>query len=127
MLVVDDDAFQQKIVAKILGTDQYQLAFADGGEEALNLLRRARVDVILMDVQMPHLDGLETTRRLKAMPHLAAVPVVMISGKSEGNVVVQCLKAGAADFVVKPFDKEALLAKVARLCGLPAKVNHAVV
>jgi PleD family two-component response regulator len=64
---------------------------------------------------MPSIDGIETTRRLKSVPHLAKIPVIMITGKSEGNVVVESLKAGAADFVVKPFERAALLGKVARL------------
>jgi DNA-binding response OmpR family regulator len=55
------------------------------------------------------------TQRLKGTPQLARIPVMMISGKSEGNVVVNCLKAGAVDFVVKPFDRETLKAKVAKL------------
>lgn len=118
VLVVDDDEYQHKIIAKILGTEKYQLSYVSSGADALNFLRRARVDLILMDVQMPNLDGLETMRRMKAMPHLVNVPIVMISGKSEGNVVVQCLKSGAAAFVVKPFDRDTLLAKVARLSGL---------
>lgn len=115
ILVVDDDDFQHKMIAKILSSDNYQLAFASSGGEAMNILRNTRPDLILMDVMMPDLDGLEMTNRLKNTPHLATIPVMMISGKSEGNVVLNCLKAGAVDFVVKPFNRETLKAKVARL------------
>ena len=114
VLMVDDDKFQHKMVAKLLEAENYHLVFATSGAEALKLLGKSRPDLILMDVQMPEMDGIELTRRLKAVPRLADVPVIMITGKSAGNVVVDSLKAGAADFVVKPFDRDTLIAKVAR-------------
>ena len=61
---------------------------------------------------MPDLDGIETTRRLKTMPQFAKVPVIMVTGKSEGAAVRDSIKAGATNFIVKPFDRDTLLAKV---------------
>ena len=113
-LVVDDDEFQRKIIGKLLEAQNYQLIFATGGVDALNILRKTRPDVILMDVMMPDMDGMETTRQLKAIPHLAKTPVIMVTGNSGGSVVVDSLKAGASDFVVKPFDRATLVAKIAR-------------
>lgn len=112
VLVVDDDEFQHKIIAKHLEDENYHLIFATDGFEALSILRKMRPDIILMDVMMSDMDGIETTRHLKASPQLAKVPVIMITGKSEGQVVVDSLKAGAADFVVKPFDRATLIAKI---------------
>ncbi len=117
ILVVDDDDFQHKVVDRILGQAHYELVFASSGEEALHELEQAPIDLVLMDVQMPGLGGLETTRRLKSLPHLAAVPVVMISGGSDDKIVAQCLQAGAVDFVIKPFDRAILPSKVAALLG----------
>ncbi len=114
VLIVDDDDFQRKIVARILESENYELLFAASGIEALNVLGRSRPDLVLMDVLMPGMDGIETTRRIKAVPQLANLPVIMVTGKSEGNVVVDSLRAGAADFVVKPLDREKLISKVAR-------------
>ena len=114
ILVVDDDDFQHKIVNKLLESESYRLVFASGGVEALNILRKMQPDLILMDIMMPDLDGIETTRRLKTMPQFANVPVIMVTGKSEGAAVRDSIKAGAADFVVKPFDHETLSRKVAR-------------
>lgn len=65
-----------------------------------------------MDVMMPDMDGIETTQHLKAVPQFAKIPVIMITGKSEGQTVKDSLKAGAADFVVKPFDPAPLIAKI---------------
>jgi CheY-like chemotaxis protein len=117
LLVVDDDALQRQIVEQIFAAENYQLVFANNGIEALSILRKLHPDLILMDVMMPEMDGLDATRRLKAMTQFAAVPVIMITGQSEGKVVVDSLKAGASDFVVKPFNKATLIDKVARALG----------
>ncbi|CAN5305145.1 hypothetical protein BH11PSE11_BH11PSE11_11510 [soil metagenome] len=114
VLVVDDDDFQRKLVGEMLASRNYRLVFAAGGVEALNILRKTQPDVILMDIMMPELDGIETTRRLKAMPNLANVPVIMATGNSEGATVRDSMKAGAIDFVVKPFESDTMQAKVAR-------------
>jgi CheY-like chemotaxis protein len=114
ILVVDDDAFQHKLIGKLLEAKDFHLVFASSGIEALNLMRTMKPDLILMDVMMPVMDGLDTMRYFRAMPQLAKVPVIMITGKSEGQVVSDSLKAGAVDFVVKPLDKEVLLSKLAR-------------
>lgn len=113
ILVVDDDDFQHKIVNKLLESENYRLVFAGGGVEALNILRKMQPDLILMDIMMPDLDGIETTRRLKTIPQFANVPVIMVTGKSEGSAVRDSIKAGAANFVVKPFDRDTLLVKLA--------------
>jgi len=113
ILIVDDDEVQRKVVGKFLADENYHLEFAIGGIEALNTLRKLQPDLILMDIVMGELDGIETTRRLKTMPQFASVPVIMATGKSEGISVRDSMKAGATDFVVKPFDRDTLLAKVA--------------
>ena len=115
VLVVDDDEFQRKILGKMLEAENYHIVSATDGVDALNVLRKTRPDVILMDVMMPNMDGMEATRQLKAIPHFAKTPVFMVTGKSEGNVVIDSLKAGASDFVVKPCDRVTLLAKIARV------------
>ncbi len=67
-----------------------------------------------MDIMMPELDRLQTTRRLKSIPGLANVPVIMSTGRSEGSVVIASMNAGASGFLVKPFDRSALVAKLMR-------------
>lgn len=114
VLVVDDDEFERKLSREILKGAPYDLLFANNGGEALDLMRERRPDLILMDMVMPGINGLETLRRLKASQTLADIPVMMITGQSEKDVVVECLKAGAVDFVVKPLDREVLLKKVER-------------
>lgn len=113
LLVVDDDEYQRKLLNAVLGTANYKLIFAASGMEALDVLNRSSVDLILMDFLMPEMDGLETMRRIKANPRIANIPVIMVTGKSEKNVFVDSFKTGATNFVVKPFERETLLAKIA--------------
>lgn len=113
VLVVDDDEFERKLAGEMLRAVPYDLIFAASGAEALSLVCKTRPDLILMDMVMPAINGLETLRSLKAS-RFADIPVVMITGQSEKDVVMDCLKAGAADFLVKPLDREVLLKKVDR-------------
>lgn len=114
VLVVDDDEFARKLVGELLSAAPYDLLFASNGAEALNLIGERRPDLILMDMVMPEMNGLEALRRLKASHRFADIPVMMITGQSEKDLIVECLKAGAVDFVVKPPEREVLLKKVER-------------
>jgi CheY-like chemotaxis protein len=114
-LVVDDDEFQHQLLKRLLIEENLELVFTSSGTEAFASLRKRRPDLILMDVNLPDVGGVEAIRRLKSVDQFANIPVIMISGLSEKNVVVESLKSGALDFVVKPFDKDVLLAKVRRL------------
>ena len=115
VLVVDDDEFQHKIVSRMLEGGNYHLVFAAGGVEALSIMRKTRPDLILIDVMMPDMGGLELMRQMKAEPRLAGIPVIMITGKSDKNIVTESLKAGATDFLVKPVARDTLLGKVAKV------------
>ena len=119
VLVVDDDDFQLKIVELVLGVERYDLHFLSDAVQALAWLGSRRADLVMVDVQMPGLDGLAMTRRLKAAPELAHIPVLLMSGQGENVMVLQCLDAGAQDFVVKPFERASLQAKVAQLLAMP--------
>lgn len=111
VLVVDDDEFQHKLVARLLQESGAELIFALNSMDALAVIRSRRPELIFMDIDLPDLSGIETTRRIKAIEAFASIPVVMITGHSKRDVVVESLKAGACDFVVKPFDKTTLLKK----------------
>jgi CheY-like chemotaxis protein len=112
ILVVDDDEAQRIILDKLLSAKNYSLLFARDGIEALNVLKNKHPDLILMDIMMPNIDGMEATRQLKANPEFAEIPVIMITGKDEGEVVNDHMKVGAVDFVVKPYEHATLLAKI---------------
>jgi CheY-like chemotaxis protein len=82
------------------------------------MLRKIHPDLILMDLSMPDMDGLEVVRRMKGVVRFANIPIIMITGKSEENVVTESMKVGAIDFMVKPFGREALIEKIAKVLGI---------
>ncbi|KAI3603863.1 hypothetical protein D8I24_2800 (plasmid) [Cupriavidus necator H850] len=112
VLVVDDDEFQHDLLRELLRDAGFRLVFATTGLEATAGLRQYRPDLVLMDIELPDISGIEVTRRLRRLPYMTDVPVIMITGNSERSVVIECLKAGATDFAVKPFDKTSLVAKI---------------
>lgn len=117
VMVVDDDEFQHQIVSVLLEGMGYRLVYAASGIQALNMLHKMRPDLILMDVSMPDMDGMEVTRRVKGVARFSNIPIIMITGNSDQNVVTESLRAGAIDFLVKPLGREAVIAKIARVLG----------
>ncbi|MEI7037304.1 response regulator [Fulvimonas yonginensis] len=117
VLVVDDDEFSQKVVARILEREGYEVVLAGSGTEALNLLRKIRPSLILMDYMLPDQDGVETTRRLKQPGEFDTIPIIMLTGQSDRETVIRSLAAGAVDFLAKPINPGALLTKLAKYLG----------
>jgi CheY-like chemotaxis protein len=121
VLVVDDDEFQRKLLARMLGDAGFETLAAESGVQALAQMGKQRPDIVLMDIDLPDLDGVQTTQRIKAVEHLAGIPVLMITGHSDKDMVMRSFKAGAAGFLVKPFNKDVLLAKLASCLDAPAR------
>jgi CheY-like chemotaxis protein len=115
ILAVDDDELQHKLLRLLMPDVEFELIFATSGEAALGTLRRRTPDVILMDVRLPDISGIEATRRIKAAERFAGIPVLIVTGNSDKEAVIDSARAGAAGFIVKPFNKEVLVAKV-RAC-----------
>ena len=124
VLVVDDDDMVRKLVGVILKEERYRLVFVNSGLEAMKVLDAERPDVILMDIEMPGMDGMQATRRIKADPRFAGVPVIMITGHSGSAMVRDSFRSGATDFIVKPFDREKMIAKVAAAAGREVAPCH---
>lgn len=117
LLVVDDDAFVRKVIGKVLETANYRPIFAANGIEALKLLSEERPALILMDFEMPGMNGIEVTFKLKADPTFRDIPIVMLTGHSEKEVSTACAQAGANGFIVKPCTRDKLLEKVSEVLG----------
>jgi diguanylate cyclase (GGDEF)-like protein len=103
VLVVDDEPTNQIVCRGTLERAGYRVCQARDGLEALTVVREELPDVIVMDVMMPHLDGLECTRRLKGDPETADIPVIIVSALGEGEDIIQGLNAGADEYLTKPF------------------------
>ncbi len=111
ILIVDDCAINVEILQELL-RDEYVLEIANTGEECLEKVRSAKPDLVLLDIMMPGIDGYETCRRIKESPIGTFTQVILISGKASASERLEGYRAGADDFVVKPFDHDELLAKV---------------
>lgn len=118
VLAVDDDEFQCRILTRLLESMRCQVHVAHDGSDAFATLGRHRPDLILMDIELPDTDGIALTRRIKAIPTFEKTPIVMITGHSEPQTIASSIKAGASDFVVKPFERAVLVKKLARFISL---------
>jgi two-component system chemotaxis response regulator CheY len=114
-LIVDDSSVMRKIVERCLrraGLDALVVLEAGGGVEALEMLRTAKVDLILTDINMPAMDGLELVRQIRAHDLARGVPVVMITTESSEEHVKQAIHAGARGYIRKPFTAEQVKERV---------------
>jgi len=118
VLVVDDILANVKLLEARLSAEYFDVLTAYSGPEALEILQIERVDVVLLDVMMPGLDGFEVCRRIKASPKTMHVPVVMVTALDQTTDKVQGLEAGADDFLTKPVDDIALITRVKNLTRL---------
>jgi class 3 adenylate cyclase len=112
ILIVDDTPANIQSLAAILKEKGYQISVATNGKQALDALARVQPDLILLDVMMPEMDGLETCRRLKAAEQWQHIPVIFLTAKTETTDIVQGFELGAVDYVAKPFNPHELLARV---------------
>jgi two-component system phosphate regulon response regulator PhoB len=115
VLVVDDEADIRELVRLNLAREGYEVLDCETGEQALGLVRSQKPDLVVLDLMLPGIDGLEVCRRLKADPGTARVRVVILTAKGEEADVVAGLELGADDYVVKPFSGKVLVARVRRL------------
>jgi DNA-binding NtrC family response regulator len=115
ILVVEDDDGFRNLLRVQLSLAGYSLELAANGAEGANALRDNPPDLILSDVHMPLVTGLELLSLAKADAKTASIPVILISGKSDADTVTMAMKLGAADFLTKPVSKEKLLQSI-RAC-----------
>jgi len=112
ILIVDDNEDNRQILLDLLGAADYDLVSALSGLEAVELAAAHVPDLILMDIQLPGIDGHEATRRIKARPELAHIPVIAVTSYALSGDEQKALDAGCDDYVTKPFSPRELLAKV---------------
>ena len=114
-LVVEDDEHIAHLLRFMLEREGYDVQHAADGREGLRLIETQPVPAVaLLDVMLPFVDGFELVRRLRAQPGWAAVPVLMLTAKTQEKDIVRALDAGANDYVLKPFQPAELLARMRR-------------
>jgi sigma-B regulation protein RsbU (phosphoserine phosphatase) len=109
---VDDDPLNRDMLAQRLQRQGFVVLCAEHGLAALDILEAQPIDLVLLDVLMPHMDGYEVLARMQANPALKDVPVLMVSGLSEIESVVRCIEMGATDYLTKPFNPVLLQARI---------------
>jgi len=111
ILIVDDNLVSLKQISALLSND-YDVSLAKSGEMALQICAQKQPNLILLDVEMPDMDGFETIARLKADGNLKNVPVIFLTGNIDAETQAKCLGAGAVDFITKPPDVDALQSRI---------------
>ena len=112
LLVVDDDPANLDLLSRRLTRQGYEVTTAGGGQEALDLLGKQDFDLVILDMLMPGINGLQVLKQLKSDPERRAIPVIMISALDSTDRVVECIALGAEDYVFKPFNPILLKARV---------------
>ncbi|HNF94988.1 MAG TPA: response regulator, partial [Anaerolineales bacterium] len=102
VLLVEDNTYNVMAISEYLEAKGYRLVFAVDGVDALAKAAESSPDLILMDIQMPNMDGLEATRRLRSDPAFASIPIIALTAHAMGGDRERCLAAGATDYLSKP-------------------------
>jgi two-component system cell cycle response regulator DivK len=112
ILVVEDQPDNRKILRDVFARTDYEIIETENGEEALAAIAKARPDLILMDIQLPIMDGYTATRRIKADPALKSIPIIAVTSYALSGEEKKAREAGCDDYIPKPYSPRELLAKV---------------
>ena len=117
VLVVDDDEDNIRIISTMLLARGYEVRLARNGRGAVESIRQQRPDLVLLDVMMPGMDGMQVLDAIRADPHLASLPVVLVTAKTEDQDLLEGYRAGAQYYVTKPFTSRQLLYAISLVLG----------
>ena len=112
ILVVEDQEDNRQILRDLLSTADIEITEAENGEQALAAVAKQRPDLILMDIQLPVMDGYEATRRIKGNPATKDIPIIVVTSYALSGDEARAREAGCDDYVTKPYSPRALLAKI---------------
>ena len=112
ILIVDDESRNFDVIEALLNEYDYDLNYASSGQEALESLEILEIDLILLDVMMPEMDGIEVCEHIKSIPKYRPIPIIMVTALTAKEDLAQCLNAGADDFISKPINALELRARV---------------
>jgi len=115
IITVDDAATMRKMVSLTLKAAGYEILEAEDGVCALTLLKTRSVDLVITDVNMPNMDGIELTRQVRTLPHLSKVPILLLTTESDPEIKNRGRAAGATGWIVKPFKQDQLLAVITKV------------
>lgn len=119
ILSVDDSGVMRKIIGRSVDVLGYGFLEAANGVQALEVVdkHRSEISLIILDVNMPEMDGFEVLTRLKGSPQWASIPVMMLTTESERDKIIRAVQAGAVNYICKPFQQDDLTVKIAQSLG----------
>lgn len=115
IVVADDDPIVVKFLTAIFRDEGFEVRSAEDGEKALQIIREARPDLVILDLVMPYRDGFEVCRQMRATPETRAVPVIILSMKEKEQDALRAFEVGADDYIRKPFNVLELVARARKL------------
>ncbi len=124
ILIADDTPYNLKVLSAVLSQQNYHLTLAHNGFETLKLAVTEAPDLILLDIMMPGMDGIEACQHLKQDPSTWDIPIIFLTAKSEDDDIIRGLELGAADYITKPFNPKILLARVRTHLSLRQKTKE---
>ncbi|AEG59916.1 PAS domain-containing hybrid sensor histidine kinase/response regulator [Desulforamulus ruminis] len=124
VLLVEDNSFNQKLIEHLLTGDGYKVTMVENGQEALAALDQGEYDIVLMDMQMPVMDGYEATRQIRNMEKYKKLPVIALTAHAMKGDCEKCLSAGCDDYLAKPVNKDMLIKTIKKFTDSPAEESR---
>jgi len=115
ILIVDDEVLFSEALIRFLNLEGYDSFSASAGEDALRLVKSQKPEIVLLDIRMPGMDGLEVLKRLRQEKENENMAIIMLSARDEESIIMQALALGADDYLLKPFEERQLKRKI-ELC-----------
>lgn len=112
VLVVDDDSISLKMIRRYLEGQDYQVLYAMSGIQAIHILREQNVDLVLLDIEMPEMDGYATLAKLREIPGREDIAVIFFTGRGDRDTIKRCSTAGVVGYIPKPVTGDVLQAKI---------------
>lgn len=123
ILIIDDNSHMRAVINELLADSGHKVLLADGHQQALSFLEQESIDLILMDIEMPHMDGYELTRLIRAQ-YTKWIPIIFLSGNTSDQALEKGIEAGGDDYLTKPVSQIILNAKISAMARIAAMQNH---
>ncbi len=112
ILVVDDNPSNLQMIGKLLVYDDYSVDLVENGEDALKSIEKKKPDLVVLDLVMPGIDGVDVCKKIKSDPETKDIPIIICTGNTDRAYIEKCFDAGCADYTSKPIESTILLARV---------------
>lgn len=108
ILVVDDVPENTLLIGRLLSNDNYHVHTANNGHDAFSILKKEHIDLVILDINMPFIDGITVLKEMRGTPDLASIPVVMLTALDDSKTTLECMRNGACGFLSKPYNGQSL-------------------